>query len=106
MSSAPVCRCPGRIPPASSTPRRLNSDLAPNLPTPAAGDDIRSLLPPVRRALSAGRTGEAQETLERAATRAPKRSVTVGTQKAPAGGPLIAGIGHAPSAIGAGNAQA
>jgi len=53
----------------------------------------------VRRALSAGRTGEAREALERAATRAPKRSVTVGTQKAPAGGPLIAGIGHAPSAI-------
>jgi len=83
-----------------------HSDLAPNLPTPAAADDIQSLLVAARRALSAGRTGEAQEALERAETRVLDRSVAVGTQNEPAGGPVIAGIGHARSALAAGNTAA
>jgi hypothetical protein len=83
-----------------------HSDLATNLPAPAAADDVRSLLMAARRALSAGRTGEAQDALERAETRALDRSVVVGTQNEPAGGPVIAGIGRARSALAAGNMAA
>ncbi len=83
-----------------------HSDLAPNLPVPAVGEDIQSLLLAARRALSEGRTGEAQEALERAETRALDRSVAVGTQNEPARGPIFAGIARARSALAAGNLPA
>jgi len=87
-------------------PATTRSDLAPNLPAPAAADNVQSLLIAARRALAAGRTGEAQEALERAETRALDRSVVVGTQNEPAGGPVIAGISRARSALAAGNTAA
>jgi len=83
-----------------------HSELAPNLPAPAAGEDIQSLLLAARRALSAGRTGEAQEALERAETRALDRSVAVGTQNEPARGPVFAGIQRARGALAAANTPA
>jgi hypothetical protein len=83
-----------------------HSDLAPNLPAPAVGEDIQSLLLAARRALSSGRTGEAQEALERAETRALDRSVVAGTQNEPARGPIFAGIQRARAALAAGNTPA
>jgi hypothetical protein len=79
------------------------SELAPTLPVPAVPDDIRALLVAARQALAAGRTGEAQEALERAETRALDRSIVVGTENVPARGPVISGIGRARHALSAGD---
>jgi hypothetical protein len=80
-----------------------HSDLAPNLPVPAVPDNVRSLLIAARQALASGRTGEAQEALERAETRALDRSVVVGTENVPVRGPVINAIGRARRALGAGD---
>jgi len=79
------------------------SDLAPNLPSPPAGDDIQTLLLDARRALEAGQTGEAQEALERAETRALDRSVPAGTEHILASGPLVRATDEARQALGAGD---
>ncbi len=83
-----------------------HSDLAPNLPAPPAGDDLQSLLLDARTALQAGRTGEAQEALERAESRALDRSVPAGTERAPAADPLVKGISAALQALGTGDSGA
>jgi len=80
-----------------------HSDLAPNLPSPPAGDDIQTLLLDARTALKAGRTGEAQEALERAETRALDRSVPAGDERYAADGPLVAAIGRSRAALAAGD---
>ncbi len=79
------------------------STLAPNLPAPPASEDTQTLLLYARQALREGRTGEAQEALERAETRALDRSVVAGTQNVPASGPLISATAAARQAIAAGN---
>ena len=76
-----------------------HSVYAPNLPAPAAGDDIQTLLLAARSALIAGRSGEAQEALERAETRALDRSVPYGGQNIPDGGNLVAATGRARAAL-------
>ena len=83
--------------------RTTRSELAPNLPAPPAGDDIQTLLLDARRALRLGQTGEAQEALERAQTRALDRSVPVGDERVLAGGALVAATGRARAALAAGN---
>jgi hypothetical protein len=83
-----------------------HSQLAPNLPAPPAGEDIQSLLLNARAALAAGRTGEAQESLERAESRALDRSIPQGTERQPSGDPLTSAIAQARSALGTGNAPA
>lgn len=80
-----------------------HSDLAPNLPAPAAGDDIQTLLLAARAALAANRTGEAQEALERAETRALDRSIDYGTERVPAHGALVTATGQARAALAGGN---
>jgi hypothetical protein len=77
------------------------SELAPNLPSPPAGDDIQTLLLDARRALKAGQTGEAQEALERAETRALDRSVAYGTERVVDHGPLVTATGEARAALAA-----
>lgn len=59
------------------TPQDTGSALAARLPTPAVDDNAaaRDFLIAARNALAAGRTGEAQEALERAETRLLDRSV-------------------------------
>ncbi len=73
------------------------SVLAPNLPAPPVTDNapLRDFLAAARTALAAGRTGEAQEALERAETRALDRSVPHLQTNAPIEDPLVAKIQNA-----------
>ena len=88
-------------------PQTTRSLLAPNLPSPPAGDDLQTLLLDARTSLQAGRTGQAQEALERAETRALDRSVTKGSEHVPAANPVVSRISAALQALGAGqSAQA
>ena len=80
------------------------SELAPALPAPSATDDIQSLLLDARHALQTGQTGEAQEALERAETRALDRSVPQGDERVVAADPLTAATGRARAALAAGDA--
>jgi hypothetical protein len=94
--------------PRSDTAGNLNaatthSQLAPNLPAPVGAETVRELLVAARGALAANRTGEAQEALERAETRALDRDIPVGTERIPAQGPLVSGIGQAREALANGN---
>lgn len=59
------------------TPGDTTSTIAPNLPSPAIGENatLRDYLLAARTALLLGRTGEAQQALEMAETRALDRSV-------------------------------
>ena len=96
--------------PRSNTASNLNnatthSVYAPNLPAPPAGDDIQTLLLAARSALIAGRTGEAQEALERAETRALDRSVPYGGQNVPDSGKLVSATGRARAALAAGDTR-
>ena len=79
--------------------------VAPTLPTPAVGVDatVRTYLRAARSALVAGRTGEAQQALEMAETRALDRSVPQGRTNVPSHSPLVARIGAARQALGAGD---
>ena len=91
--------------PRSDTAGNINSAttrsvLAPNLPAPVGADTVRDLLVAARSALAANRTGEAQEALERAETRALDRDIPAGLEHVPAQGPLISGIGQARDALG------
>jgi len=81
------------------------SELAPNLPAPPAGDDIQTLLLDARRSLKAGQTGEAQEALERAETRALDRSVPVGTEREADGDALVRATSAARAALAADDIQ-
>ncbi len=83
-------------------PRTTRSLLAPNLPAPPASDDLQTLLLDARASLQAGRTGQAQEALERAETRALDRSVLRGTEHLPAASPVVSRISAALQALGAG----
>jgi len=78
-------------------------DLATSLPAPPATDDIQTLLLDARQSLQAGRTGEAQEALERAETRALDRSVPAGTERELATGPVVRAAAAAREALAAGN---
>jgi len=80
-----------------------SSSLAPNLPAPQAGEEIQTLLIDARTALQAGRTGEAQEALERAETRALDRSVPAGDERFPAQDSLVHAISEARASLAAGN---
>ena len=84
-------------------PGDTHSELAPNLPAPAAGESVADLLTAARAALVSGQTGAAQEGLERAETRALDRSVPYGTEHAPAGDQLVATIASARAALGRGD---
>jgi len=97
--------------PRSDTASNINeqttrSPLAPSLPSPPAGDDIQTLLLDARQSLEAGRTGQAQEALERAETRALDRSVPAGTERDPATGPVVRAAVSARQALAAGNIEA
>ncbi len=83
-------------------PQTTHSTLAPNLPAPPASDDLQTLLLDAKASLQAGRTGQAQEALERAETRALDRSVVRGAERVPAGGAVVTQISAALQALGAG----
>ena len=86
-------------------PQPDGSPLAGRLPTPPVDENAspRSFLLAARGALAAGRTGEAQEALERAETRSLDRSVPLFHTRDPIQDRLVAQIEAVLQAIGAGD---
>lgn len=86
---------------ASNSP----STVAPRLPTPEVGEDAttRAFLVDARRALANGRTGQAQEAMERAETRLLDRSVAPSSIGVPTENRLAAMIEQARHAVGDGD---
>jgi len=85
------------------------SQIAPNLPSPALGPGASpaDFLQAAADALRAGRTGEAQQSLEMAQTRLLDRSVPQGQTNNPSTNPAVAQISRALHALAAGqNAEA
>jgi len=78
-------------------------ELAPNLPVPEGAETVRDLLLSARQALAANKTGLAQESLERAETRALDRSIPVGTERIPDDGRMVNAISQARDALAQGN---
>jgi hypothetical protein len=86
------------------SPGDTRSVLAPNLPTPAIGEHatMHDYLVAARSALAAGRTGEAQQALEMAETRALDRSVPLFQTAAPIVDAQVARIENALHTLSAG----
>ena len=87
------------------TPGDARSPIAPTLPSPAVGDTggPHIYLKAARDALTAGKTGLAQESLEMAETRVLDRSVAPSAADVPAQGRLAGLIRDARMALGAGD---
>jgi hypothetical protein len=81
------------------------SNIAPSLPTPSVGDNAspRDYLRAARDALAAGHTGEAQQSLEMAETRALDRSVTPNAANVPDPNPSVTQIHNALQVLGQGD---
>ena len=90
---------------ANTDAATTKSEIAPRLPTPAVGDDadVRAYLLNARTALAAGRTGEAQESLERAESRLLSRDVAPSRAGQPDNSPSVTELGNARRAIGSGD---
>ena len=86
-------------------PADTQSNIAPTLPPSAIGDDAasRDYLRAARASLVAGRTGQAQQSLEMAETRALDRSVPQGQTDAPSNSQLVSRIRDARHALGGGD---
>jgi hypothetical protein len=83
------------------------SNIAPALPEPnAAGDTAEAYLMAARTAIQGGRTGEAQEALERAESRALDRDVAPSEANDPDPSAMTRQIGDARQALSVGNPQA
>lgn len=84
------------------TPENTHSTIAPALPVPPVGRDARPIdyLKAAHEALTHGRTGEAQEALERAEARALDRAVPLLQTSRPIDDPLVAQIRAARLALG------
>jgi len=88
-------------------PADTTSIIAPTLPSPAIGNDAmsRDYLRTARAALVAGHTGEAQESLEMAETRALDRTIVLGRANIPSSSVYIARISDARRALGNGDSH-
>lgn len=76
------------------------SDIAPRLPDPAAAASTpEGYLAAAQRSLNAGKTGAAQEALERAETRLLSRSTDASMAASPADMPMVRQIGEARRAL-------
>jgi len=86
-------------------PQDTQSAIAPNLPSPDVGENAppRKYLEAARTALLLGHTGEAQQALEMAETRALDRSVPLFQTNTPSKNPLVDKINQALQALGAGD---
>lgn len=86
---------------SNATEGDTKSVIAPRLPTPNAGDDAspRRFLESADRAITLGRTGEAQEALERAESRLLDRSVPPSRAGEPSEQPLVSMVGDARRAL-------
>ena len=99
-SSLPLSDKASNISPGDTT-----SVIAPNLPPPPIGENapVRDYLMAARSALLLGRTGEAQQALEMAETRALDRSVPLFQTNVVDKSPLVGEIGQALQALGGGD---
>ncbi len=90
---------------SNATSEDTRSVIAPRLPTPSAGDDAspRGFMEAAQRALTLGRTGEAQEALERAESRLLDRSVAPSRAEDPSAQPLVNQVGDARRALASGD---
>ena len=79
------------------------STIAPNLPSPSVGPDATAAdyLRAAQASLQAGRTGEAQQSLEMAQTRLLDRSVPLGQTNNPSDNPAVTQISQALQALAA-----
>jgi hypothetical protein len=77
-----------------------HSQLAPQLPTPGQAGSPEQYLMRAKSAIRAGRTGEAQEALERAETRLLDRSTAMGTGNMPDDNPRVKMVQGALMALG------
>jgi hypothetical protein len=86
-------------------PQDTTSTIAPNLPSPNVGEGAspRRYLEAARTALLVGRTGEAQQALEMAETRALDQSVPLFQTGVPSKNPLVGEIQQALDALGHGD---
>lgn len=83
-------------------PSNTHSGIAPRLPDPAsASNSPEAYLAAAQRALASGRTGAAQEALERAETRVLSRSTDPAAAATPADMPMVQQIGQARQALAA-----
>ena len=83
-------------------PSNTHSEIAPRLPDPAtASSTPEAYLAAAQRALASGRTGAAQEALERAETRLLTRSTEASAASTPADMPMVQQIGQARQALAA-----
>jgi hypothetical protein len=90
--------------PSNVTPGDTRFLIAPNLPTPnVASDGPRAYLVAAQQALAAGRTGEAQEALERAQTRMLDRSVVPSRANVPDQQPGVQDVNNALQALSTGD---
>lgn len=97
-------RPPSHDRPASNiTPATARSTIAPRLPAPPVGlgEPPRALLLAARAAVEGGRTGEAQEALERAETRLLDRSTVPSRASVPDNARVVLDIGAARRALAA-----
>jgi len=87
------------------TPADTRSPIAPTLPAPDVGPDAtpQQLLLAARNALAAGRTGMAQEAMERAQTRLLDRSTPFMQTNVPSTNPAVLQISAALRALGNGD---
>ena len=90
---------------SNNVPADTRSVIAPTLPAPPVGPNAsaRDYLAAARASLVAGQTGQAQESLEMAETRALDRPVVPSQVKVPSDSFFIARIGDARRALGLGD---
>jgi len=88
-------------------PTDTRSQIAPNLPSPAIGDTASApaYLTAAQNSLAAGKTGEAQQSLEMAETRLLDRSTPAFQTNTPSHNPAVSQISQALQALAAGNTQ-
>jgi hypothetical protein len=88
-------------------PSDTRSSIAPTLPQSTAGNDAatRDYLRSARASLIAGQTGQAQQSLEMAETRALDRSVGQGQTETPSHSALVSQIRDARHALGDGDSK-
>ena len=83
-------------------PSDTRSEIAPRLPDPASANNTpEAYLAAAQRALQSGKTGAAQEALERAETRVLSRSIDPSMAASPADNPMVQQIGQARRALAA-----
>ena len=85
---------------SNTTAANTRSEIAPRLPDPgAANNSPEAFLAAAQRALNAGRTGAAQEALERAETRILSRSTDPSMANSPDDSAMVQSIGQARRAL-------